>query len=479
MTGEKSMDSQILIIGNGLDIDCNRPTRYTDFLNFLHLLDSLLSVKSFWDPEDLIKNVCIDECESDGLTIYVSKNYKTFRDDIKNDTCTCALTAIYKAVHPKSKKHGTENFWIEHFREEWNQRGNTWIDFESEMRKIIQMILDTQYYSDRFQQKKKIAGNENIIIDQLNPHLKYLKHIIEQAFGRKVLWRAKIIGNNRYFEAHNGTYDGLLWILENALQELSVSFEIYLSAIVSSIPPLLTEAQKQLFSEIKKAAAPLQVISFNYTHTIEEILTDFYDDTIPSPKFCHIHGEVYSPKRMEEILAKTFYRRPPSFAVKEVFDNTNIVLGIDGFSSDDNSMDYFQFCKSFQRVDRRADFTYRSWLTPEHLSKTKIYIFGHSLGMTDKEVLLPLVGKTKTEIYYPYRQNRKSIIYNLQQLLGNDQWQNYFQDEKITLVPQCHSKIGFENDRWYPWAPPRKCDKPENTQIKNKQIFCPTCSFGG
>ena len=85
-------------------------------------------------------------------------------------------------------------------------------------------------------------------------------------------------------------------------------------------------------------------------------------------------------------------------------------------SARNKEVDWVMFKKYFQRIYKHADYKYKGWdvFSPGYIENStdpvEVYILGHSLDVTDKDVLNDLIlnGKqTKTAIFI-------EIIYNLQ-----------------------------------------------------------------
>jgi hypothetical protein len=96
----------ILIIGNGFDIEHGLQTRYTDFLDW-------------------------------------TAKFKQNSNDVLNDTMQSGMKAEFT-------EFVQGNFWLEHFqqrREQEKLKGEKWIDFENEISRVV-AYWEAKYYTD-------------------------------------------------------------------------------------------------------------------------------------------------------------------------------------------------------------------------------------------------------------------------------------------------------------------------------------------
>lgn len=193
-------------------------------------------------------------------------------------------------------------------------------------------------------------------------------------------------------------------------------FEIYLCEYVGKI-----ESGK--FSKEIKGLGIDHVLSFNYSHTYQKL----YDKS-KKIKYDYIHGE----SRFNSTI-----------------ESNNMVLGIDEYShkkSKDKEIDFIAFKKYYQRIYKETGSEYKNWVDeiansryanevslreqfPKQIpyekfnSKHKLYIFGHSLDITDKDVLRDLIlnDNVYTTIYYLNKAVMGQQIANLVKVIGQDE----------------------------------------------------------
>ena len=102
-----------------------------------------------------------------------------------------------------------------------------------------------------------------------------------------------------------------------------------------------------------------------------------------------------------------------------------MVLGVrdDAFEN----WDYIYFQKFFQRIQKRTGAFYKAWIPQIRRSvedtPIKVFIMGHSLGMTDKEILKEFFyGKYVSEItiYYHNQYAYEQLVISLVNMFGKE-----------------------------------------------------------
>ena len=160
----------LLIIGNGLDLDLGLPTKYTDFLDFTNAFTSLISssIESVDEFGTDIHSAVIKKYQS----IYSTHLLKQHADDksvlerfdkcFSNKLINKACKDFYYCVH--------NNCWIKYFNERYEQNlisGENWIDLESEIQRVIKIL----------ESKKKLdvmSERDTIGIEPANFNLNHL-----------------------------------------------------------------------------------------------------------------------------------------------------------------------------------------------------------------------------------------------------------------------------------------------------------------
>ena len=124
----------ILLIGNGFDLAHGLPTKYTDFLEFVKMI-KIIKEKNIFNDGFAISDA---ECNVDNGKLH---------QDIR-------LTILNKANNNKLEGDSKElidcinnNIWIEYFLQCDSFLKENWIDFESEISRIIKIIDNDSYFA--------------------------------------------------------------------------------------------------------------------------------------------------------------------------------------------------------------------------------------------------------------------------------------------------------------------------------------------
>ena len=380
----------ILIIGNGFDLAHGLPTKYEHFLKYV-------------DAFKRFKDTCKQES--------VKSEWETANEEDKKFILHFAnlyeqKTKIFKEIETLI----LNNVWINYFWEIYRNRGvagkDSWIDFESEISRIIQTL-----------DKARLT-----ILENINNGCEYGKmtqrqlDILNAVFGEpkrncnSIEFDATAIGHKK---------ERLL----RDLNRLTRCLEVYLSNYVEEIVP-----------EVKLPDVDTldiqYVLSFNYTHTYER----FYDtDKSKKIHYDYIHGETRADSDI---------------------DNCNLILGVDEYlegHAKDKDNEFIQFKKFYQRIYKKTGCKYVDWINsiaqfPSSYGKSggaihNVYIIGHSLDITDKDILSSLINmkSTKTTIFYHNQEALGNQINNLVKVLG--------EDNLIAKVHGANASVVFQKQR--------------------------------
>lgn len=373
----------ILVIGNGFDLAHGLPTNYKDFLEF-------------------------------------TDNYMSYAKSI-NDKLLSELKTLV-----------SNNCWLEYFKRTYI--GNGWIDFEKEISNVIMMIDQKR---DQFVR----IGEPGFAFVKLSDK------------ERKILM---------YFDSRsaNGIIDNkdFLFIIKermlNDLNRIIRCLEIYLDCYINH------SSVKELSPDIADLDID-KVLSFNYTNTYARIYDKSKNNKI---EYDYIHGKADIER---EHGMKT----------------NDMVLGIDEYLPDDRKnkdIEFIAFKKFYQRIYKGTGCKYKEWVTEitkgaeydkldalkyrleyeenikkgldgyahtakqklmelkEQSAKHKLYIFGHSLDVTDKDILKELIlnDNVHTTIFYHNKEVKAQQIANLVKVIGQDELIRRSGEKTIEFTPQ-------------------------------------------
>lgn len=291
------------------------------------------------------------------------------------------------------------NVWFRYFIEIYNNRVRDkggWIDFESEISHIIKNLDSARHtLKEQLNEGKTVAEMTPAqygslekfffmlfgkLYEKLDDPIFYLRHqiCIKHLLNKEYI---KFIKNKSI----------------NDLNNLIRCLEIYLSDYISfdQCIPLKDIAELHIDG----------VLSFNYTDTYKLL----YDTPNSNIEYDFIHGKADLSKNVEEC---------------------SLVLGIDEYlSGEEKNKDneFIQFKKFYQRIYKGTGCHYKDWLHGYmgglNQRIPNVYIYGHSLDVTDADILRQLIltkGATTT-IFYHNKDAMGSQIANLVKVIGEDE----------------------------------------------------------
>ena len=355
----------ILVIGNGFDLAHGLPTGYKDFLEF---------IKTFKEVyEDKVLQSKHKELDD---TADLSITPTRFTDCIEN------MIAQNRKIADELHELSRVNLWLEYFGKVTLKEG--WIDFESEISKVVQVMDELRILRNEINKKG------------------YGKPVELQEYQSEVLnnvFKSNIVTLTGGYPVEDKKEEILL-----ELNRVTRCLEIYLSYFINKkdIGIVLPDIQHIKFDK---------VLSFNYTNTFERIYDLNEEQNI---EYDYIHGKAEIEKNI---------------------NTCNLVLGIDEYLSDsdkDNDNEFIQFKKFYQRIYKRTGNTYINWVKgieetvdgmDMYAEKINIYILGHSLDVTDKDILYRLLTarNAETTIFYHNQEALGNQIANLVKVLGEDE----------------------------------------------------------
>ena len=402
----------ILVIGNGFDLAHGLPTRYTDFLEFCKRVMAIFNVaktlngKEFkhqyldnWETKDEIKQ----HIKFSQYCIGVQNNESQY---LSENSYFCEL-----------KETILNNIWIEYFLQCNMYHKENWIDFENEIMEVIESINNDMRLS-------MLEADIYIISN------KFLKNKI-RSLHKKI------------------TYRELRDRLVNDLNMLIRAIELYLTYYVEEIDIKVISPDVESIAVLSYQDMGIakygfnRVISFNYTNTYQTKYLKPYRNT--DEFIDYIHGKA---------------------DLNNTIESSNLVLGINEYLPDDRKdkdVDFIAFKKFYQRIYKQTGCKYKEWIdkiiqensqyreevrqckldyeknrglgdegaqTKRELKRLRenppvhnLYIFGHSLDVTDKDILKELIMNdyVHTTIFYLNKDVMGQQIANLVKVIGQDE----------------------------------------------------------
>lgn len=386
----------ILVIGNGFDLAHGLPTKYENFLDFCERVNRIYSyVEGGSVPnykQEYILDIEINEEILDILSKAVD-NRKINREDATWENKYTTNNKVLDEFH----SYIYNNTWLEYFLKCRSAMGKNWIDFENEISKVIQSL-----------DKLRRVMKKDCIITDLKKEKQNILMILSQA--------AKGSTKEKYGDIQ--ALDKFADSLNMELKRLIRALEIYIVEFVGSV----TVKRNKVIGKLN----PDCVLSFNYSDTYEKAYGDGREI-----EFDYIHGKA---------------------DITNTIESNNMVLGIDeylGKKKRNKNVEFISFKKFYQRIHKQTGCKYKEWIdgikkdkkeaknyyknfsyTQMYLDEYRdinkshnLYIFGHSLDVTDGDILRDLIlnDNVETTIFYHNKDAMGQQITNLVKVIGEDE----------------------------------------------------------
>lgn len=384
----------ILMIGNGFDLEHDLPTQYADFLKFVEKFELI-----YCRVKDITKELCTIDDEYLKL-IFERQEYRNRVD----------------ALHIFTDN----NIWIYYFKcayKEHLANRENWVDFESEISDVIQSM------------------------DAL---LKYYMNIEKGEGENKALesfYRNKLQNIGNFFSAESIIQKIPELLLD--LDKLIGALEIYMWDYIGS-------KRIQYYNPDIAQICPDKVLSFNYSDTYK-ILYAYNQKNID---YSYIHGKAENNISFFVDGAEADKKEIDLWIQKNA-DLNNMVLGIDEYLEEERrsrETDFIAFKKYYQRIYKKNGNKYKKWLAQINKNveagrkeENILYIFGHSLDETDGDVLREFITHKhiRTVVYYRNKRQLGQQIANLVKILKSDKMIEmvYGNQPRITFQEQSKREL--------------------------------------
>lgn len=296
------------------------------------------------------------------------------------------------------------NLWLRHFIKRQNDIGNTWIDLEKEIYRVITKI----YRFRNWNGNNKNSGHLlkiNRSMNEFNLDEIY-SHINQDYFNKDCKnkgYTLDIYKNDKYyFYVYFESFRGFINFLYDQLREFTNIFSIYLNKDVLSLLPVNSPYNLSLSNNNH-----LYILSFNYTDTCERLYGKMF-----SFKSYYVHGNI------------------------ECKNGCNLVLGTYSFDNKTQNenprsaipYEFNVFRKHNQRHKYGTIEAYQELLKEltDHrkVIKPVFHVIGHSLDETDKNILkhLFLINPNAIiNIYYHDEEAQERLINNITGIIGEEE----------------------------------------------------------
>lgn len=284
----------------------------------------------------------------------------------------------------KAKRLSAMNIWRSYLSNLTNlsKPNGNWIDFEEEILQVIKRLNVLITF-------RKEKGENDYVHNKHRNEIDYLYDILEKCNNEEKY--VELLGDETLED-----FTGFKIRILNDLNRLVKCLELYLHDLMGRYE--FKEAIKDIPIDFEFDG----VLNFNYTDTFEKLYK--------AEKIVYVHGRA----REDE--------------------ETDMILGIDEYLDDDTKnqdIECIEFKKYFQRIFKKTGNQYKKWLASiEEKAKyfsnynfyNYVFIYGHSLGYSDREILKEFFDakRTKITIFYHNEEAHKRYIANLVRIIGQD-----------------------------------------------------------
>lgn len=385
-----NVQKNVLVLGNGFDLYHFLPTRYVDFL---HVVRRLAELKTEGKLErcQFINYVLGPASPIYNQDVYIQKCYEIHMQKMKSVELDQGKIQELAAI-------AETNTWIRYFQTRL-EKDIGWIDFEKEIGQVlsaVQRLFVLDSIADQLVDGiffEKLTEMDLKTIDILE-HLPFVEQS-SIAFQLRGEYCQKGMREERYISINK---EAILGHLEEELNQLAKALCIYLQEFVQKIA-IDKKADNPVFYNIDK------VLTFNYTDTYARL----YD---ASTEINYIHGCINDEAR-------------------------GIVLGINNdFRDELDAMDtdLIRFKKYYQRAMKDTFYSVEDFLKDKKVNY-KVSIVGHSIDVTDRDILVGLMKHERTEvtIYYHNEKAHGQQVVNLISLVGKEEFDRLRNGKKIVF----------------------------------------------
>lgn len=315
------------------------------------------------------------------------------------------------------------NLWIRHFINAQQKMGDTWIDLEKEIYKVIQHISQLPIINSLNFQRTFIMN-----FDDWNFYFynfdKYLIESVDSDSPEKGYVRFEPY-NELQYKIYFDNSRGVVNFLYNQLREFTKLFEYYL--IDEVLNRIESESKYRLSLKsigVTEGSKDVHILNFNYTDTCER----FYKSKFSG--YCDINIK-------------------PVYVHGKAEDNyeCNLVLGTQSFDKIQAhyimSPDFNIFKKHNQRHKYGTIEPYQNLLRKIKHSRSipVFHIIGHSLDDTDEKILKHILlanPKSKINIYYHNEEAQERLMNKINDIIDEDEVM-----EKVRFIYQHNPKRGI------------------------------------
>ncbi|WP_295229602.1 AbiH family protein [uncultured Chryseobacterium sp.] len=441
------MEEKIVILGNGFDLRHFLPTSYNHLISILCEIEKLPEKKEIIYFSDLF----------DG--IFKEKN-KWFHEKIIEYYHTESLVFDSKAIQSIQARL-KENSWFQYFKSVDENKIETWIDFETEIERILFSVLEYFESVNKGEFKKpryEGINGKKVFSVPISLQKEYFKNKLQISFlkyfglfqeDNQNLYIIEnfilAIGNEiQYFKERD-----FFNLLYNKLEEFIGIFNDYIVNIISLFydnfrlekkENFILKSEKLLFENVN------QIFSFNYTFTYNF----FYKTDISNAENDFLREIKVKSKKIEDyyqfvhgnaLLNWTDYK-----SNNLIIDlcKMKIVLGVDDIHDSLKKHKLFQFTKYFQKLHKQTDYLFLKNFESTNGTKSGdkyiFYFWGHSLDYSDRQYIREIFdliensNGSKIKVFYHSISAKGDQLKNLLAIINKEKIERFMKFNILEFI---------------------------------------------
>lgn len=386
----------ILLLGNGYDLNYKLPTSYRNFLLTVDFLTKY-NLENIHTVGDVFGNADLQKEDK-----FVAESYEEYKETYTKVTLD---TEILKTLVERAKR----NIWFSYFLKSFNREAG-WIDVEREIAFVVSRLQSFFDKADVTFLPSKACneiGSKYIIMNTFS------FFVADAQYSRNALpTGARKIKPEYTVEYPLGSGDHvinkerIINELRDALLEFVDILKSYLQCFIDKTVERLVE--QGAITQLQALNHTDVAITFNYTNT--------YESFDSAAQVFHIHGNV----------------------------NDRIVLGINPDKNDDKdtiNTEFIVFKKYYQRTYYGSDIDYLRWLRDlldegGGDSDVHLLVMGHSLDVTDEDIIRDLFGlASEITVIYHSEFSKSSLIRNLVNIFGKEKFDQIRDEQRLEFLP--------------------------------------------
>lgn len=439
------MREKIVILGNGFDLRHFLPTKYNHLITILRVIENLKFGNEIENDFEELFGTFFKQ-KDNWFYENINEYYETKNIYFQTDE----LKSIQQRIRTNS--------WFQYLKSVEDDKIETWIDFETEIERVL--ITITSYfenYSNNIYEtkitKREYRKNNLFMIDY-----RYCENYFTNRFQFKVLTYFNLFYkiDDSVYELNNQFYLEIDNVIQNykerfffdlvykSLEDFIGIFNDYIEKIVNVFYSNFKKEKKEGFIYLENKFLfdkSVQIYSFNYTNTYQNLYEFENGSKIQltrlvksdnSEKIDFVHG-----KSIENWSGN--------------IEKLEIVLGVNDINPLLKNHKLFQFTKYFQKLHKSTDYLFLDQIISSVKSGIMNYyidfiFWGHSLDVSDKNYIddvFYMVKNTQSriKIFYHSISGKADQLKNLLGIQDKNTIESMMKNEKLIFIESTQENL--------------------------------------